>query len=340
VQRLLILSFVAIVAYVCVVVAVNRSAVPRSGPLAIVPALGLARAKDRLTLLTWNLGYAGLGAESDFVADGGSHYLPPSRAAVLGNLRGITRELARVEADLFLLQEIARPGLLNYWVDVLGGVGRQLPSYASVYDADVATRLLPPPLRISHGDAVYSRLHIGAAERLLLPAENERLGGLLRHEYRMLIVRLPLQESAREWVVVDIHLAAFDAQAAVRREQLRAVLRFAEGEFRKGSPVIIGGDWNMEFVKDRFAHTTPDKHRFWLADFPIEELPPGWKAVFDPSVATVRTLYAPYEPGHTYVSVVDGFVVSPNVDAEVVKGRDLGFRYSDHQPVIATFRAH
>jgi hypothetical protein len=33
---------------------------------------------------------------------------------------------------------------------------------------------------------------------------------------------------------------------------------------------------------------------------------------------------------------IDGFLVSPNVDVASVKTLDLGFEYSDHNPVLLT----
>jgi endonuclease/exonuclease/phosphatase family metal-dependent hydrolase len=338
VQRAIIFSSVAIAAYVFAVVIVNRSFEPRSGPLGISRAAGLERARDTISLLTWNLGYAGLGAGSDFITDGGTHYLPPSRAAVQQNLRGILAQLARTDVDVLLFQEVARAGPLNYWADVLAGLGAQLSRYASVFDAEIATKLIPPPLRIAHGTAIFSRLELASSERILLPREAERMAGLVRREYRMHIARLPIGDTGREWVIVNVHLAAFDSEAMVRRQQLREVMRFAEKEFQRGNPVLVGGDWNMEFVKHRFPHATDDKYLFWLHDFPYDELPTGWKAAFDSRVPSARTVYAPYEPGRTYVTVIDAFIVSPNVEVETVEGINMDFAYSDHQPVRGLFR--
>jgi len=325
-------------AYAGVVVIVNMFYTPGSGPLDVRGAAHLPRAGTSVSVLIWNLGYAGLGAASDFVADGGRHYLPPSRAAVRENLSGVATVLARTDADLFLFQEVARAGPLNYWVDVLDGIEAALPARASVFDAEVATRLIPPPLRLAHGTAIFSRLEIGASERVALPSESQRLGGLLRRRYRMHVARLPIAHAAGEWVIVNVHLSAFDRGAAVRRRQLREVVRFAKGEFEKGNFVVIGGDWNMEFIKPHFPHTTDKKFLFWLHDFPFAELPAGWRAAFDGSVPSARTLHEPYRPGQTYVTVIDGFIVSPNVTVESVQGIDLAFAYSDHQPVRGVFR--
>ena len=40
-----------------------------------------------ITIMTWNLGYGGLGEESNFIADGGKSILPPSKAIVSKNMK-------------------------------------------------------------------------------------------------------------------------------------------------------------------------------------------------------------------------------------------------------------
>jgi endonuclease/exonuclease/phosphatase family metal-dependent hydrolase len=265
--------------------------------------------------------------------------LPPSRAAVRENMAGIAAHLARTDADVVLLQEVARAGPLNYWVNVLEGVRSSLQRYASVFDPEVATRLVPPPLSLAHGAAIFSRRELSSAERIALPLEDEWIAGIVRRHYRMQITRLPIAGTARQWVIINIHLAAFDRGGEVRRRQLHEVLRLADSEFTKGNPVVIGGDWNLEFVaRGTFPHATEERHLFWLHPFPFNELADGWRPAFDPATPSARTLYAPYEPGHTYATVIDGFVVSPNVAIESVKGEDLAFAHSDHQPVRAVFR--
>ena len=59
-----------------------------------------------LTLATFNIGYGGLGAESDFFMDGGSQVQPLSQALVEKNLAGITALLEDADADIYLLQEV------------------------------------------------------------------------------------------------------------------------------------------------------------------------------------------------------------------------------------------
>jgi len=46
-----------------------------------------------ITVMNWNIGYAGLGKDSDFVMDGGENLLPPSREIVEVNVKGINNIL-------------------------------------------------------------------------------------------------------------------------------------------------------------------------------------------------------------------------------------------------------
>lgn len=326
-----------VVVYTVLLIAANRFSAPRSGPLHIESDDALPAAGARLKVATWNIGYAGLGAASDFAADGGRRYRAPSRQAVHDNLAGIIEQLAKMDADVFLLQEIAVRGPLNHGVDVLARLRSCFAGFACVFDFDVRSRLLPPPFRIAHGTGIFSNRRLAGAEKKLLLFESDFYGGLLRKEYRMQIARLMTEPPSAEWVVVNVHLAAFDKDAAVRREQLGQVIAYAVEEFDMGQHVIVGGDWNMEFVNDPFPHQTAREHRFWLHDFDFDALPTGWQAVFDGEVASVRTLHRPYHAGVSYTAIIDGFIVSPNVVVEEVRGIDLGFAHTDHHPVQAVF---
>ena len=54
-------------------------------------------------------------------------------------------------------------------------------------------------------------------------------------------------------------------------------------------------------------------------------------------VGTCRAAEIPYEPGVNYLAVVDGFLVSRNIQWSA-ENIDAGFRSSDHNPVRLTFR--
>lgn len=329
---------VALALWAGAILLVNRPAVALERDVERAGVAGLTRAGDTLDLLDWNIGYGGLGAGSDFIADGGTHALPPSRRAVRDNAAAIERFLAsQQDVDVVLIEELARGGPVNYWVDVKAHVDRALSGRERVFFADFKTRLMPWPLRMEHGQGVYSRRAVDSVGVVPLPAEDAGVFGV-RRRYASVVARLPI-EGGGGWTIASVHLAAFDADAIVRTRQLRELLAWAEGEYRSGRHVVLGGDWNFRLAETNFPHTTDRRFLFWLFPFPQDALPEGWRIAADASIPSVRTNHKPYVAGENYVTTIDGFIVSPNVEVESVSGFDLGFQHSDHQPVRVRVRA-
>lgn len=308
--------------------AVNRNAAP-----------GLPVAGEALTILTWNLGYGGLGAESDFKVDGGKNVFPPSRAIVRKNVEGIVTFLQSQPADIVLLQELAHGGPINYWVDLKARVDAALPGRDRLWYAEINMRLLPWPLNARHGQGIYSRRAVADHDLVPLPVEDTALLGL-RRRYVSAVARLPI-ETRREdgWTICSVHLAAFDANATVRTQQLRELMAWAQEEYARGQHVVIGGDWNLRLFETEFPNTTDPKYLFWVFPFPEDALPPGWRIAADATTPSVRTNERAYRRGENYTTVIDGFIVSPNVEIEFVRGIDLDFAFSDHNPVELRVRA-
>jgi endonuclease/exonuclease/phosphatase family metal-dependent hydrolase len=295
-------------------------------------------APDALNLTVWNLGYGGLGRESDFVADGGTHMFPPSRAAVRANVDAIDALVGEDEADVFIFQEIAYGGPVNYWVNLKGALDRTLADRSSVFFADFRTRLMPWPLRMEHGQAIYSRFGVESADVVPLPAEDTAIFGVKRR-YASVVARMPIEGSEHGWTIASVHLAAFDPDASVRTRQLRELLAWAQREYESGQHVVLAGDWNFQIAETNFPNTTEERFLFWLFPFPQDALPQGWRIGADASVPSVRTNYQPYVAGENYITTIDGLIVSPNVEIKSIAGVDLGFEHTDHQPVRARVRA-
>ena len=318
----------ACLAAACVSTAPVRDLPVRHGETAV------SAAPRELTLLTWNLGYAGLGAGSDFVADGGAHLFPPSGAAVSRNLDGIEQTLRANPADVYFIQEMAWRGPMTFWRDVRGRVREALAGADNLFYADVRTRFWPPPLRLVHGPGLFSRYDIEDADVVRLTDEPGRMAGVVKRHYGVVVARV-----APDWTFASVHLSAFDEGAQTRRRQLAELLDWAQAEHARGRRVVIGGDFNYLLTETSFPHTTADEHLFWVHAFPREALPAGWTIAADPATPSNRTNQQPYVEGVNYRSVIDGFVVSPGVEVLEVRGVDLGFLHSDHQPVRLRIRA-
>ncbi|MEZ5952825.1 MAG: hypothetical protein R3C13_00835 [Hyphomonas sp.] len=296
--------------------------------------LALPAAENPLRVMIWNIGYSGLGEESDFQADGGKMLQPPSVATVRKNLAGIQDVLRSADADFVLMQEVAAPGFLTRGVNVLGGVRAALPDYAMTFSSDIRTFLFPRPISLKHGMATFRR--VGASETNIhrLTDEPGAISGFIRRRYH--VQATEFSAGGQDWVIIDVHLSAFDEGASTRLTQLREVLDIAEAYYADGKAVVMGGDWNMRLAATDFPYTSDESALFWVHDFPADQLADGWQLVFDPAVPTTRTNEQPFSEGVNYRTIIDGLVVSPNVNVVAAKGIELHFKYTDHQPVVFT----
>jgi hypothetical protein len=104
-------------------------------------------------------------------------------------------------------------------------------------------------------------------------------------------------------------------------------------EYGRGNYVVAGGDWNINprglclpGIKsgDAVTPVKPEIDPGFL---------PGWQFLFDPSLPTNRNVDIPYARGITKTTIIDFFVVSPNVEPGRVRTIPGGFTFSDHQPV-------
>ncbi|MEO1525729.1 MAG: endonuclease/exonuclease/phosphatase family protein [Planctomycetota bacterium] len=290
--------------------------------------------KNALKIVSWNIGYAGLGRDADFVMDGGKSVRPTSQSGVRHNIAAISSWLEQSQADILLLQETAGPCLATCNIDLRKRLEQTLGHYQSVHVELMRTRGLPRRLRLDVGSSLFSRIHIHAAQAKHLGSEFY-LGGFLRRDSRLVISRHKLRDGS-QLVIAAVHLSAFQEEA--RQSQLSALKEFMENEVARGNHVIAGGDFNQRLVDTDLSHSTDPQFLFWVSDFPSKELGPSLKTVADPTVPSVRTLHQPFVPGENYQCVVDGFIVSQSIEVVGIKNHDLQFEHTDHQPVEIDIR--
>ena len=80
--------------------------------------------------------------------------------------------------------------------------------------------------------------------------------------------------------------------------------------------------------------TLRKKQMVYLRGFLVEEYEKGNYII----VPTNRRLAIPYDPALSPTTVIDYYLLSPNIMPVDVQGVNLGFISSDHQPVLAKVR--
>jgi endonuclease/exonuclease/phosphatase family metal-dependent hydrolase len=64
----------------------------------------------------------------------------------------------------------------------------------------------------------------------------------------------------------------------------------------------------------------------------------NWTWAFDSDHPTNRRVAVPYDPETSLTTVIDYYLLSPNLSVEEIRTIDLDFRSSDHQPVLLKAR--
>jgi len=149
---------------------------------------------------------------------------------------------------------------------------------------------------------------------------------------RAFLVNRYFLSTGKELVVVNTHNSAYD-DGSLRKRQMDQLSTFLNEEFHKGSFVIVGGDWNQcpPNFQPNFAVDSMDNiSRMDISeDFLI-----GWRWAYDNTEPTNRRNHIPYQPKLTPTTVIDFYLLSPNIELISVKNIRLNFKYSDHQPAI------
>ncbi|NCB01160.1 MAG: endonuclease/exonuclease/phosphatase family protein [Spirochaetia bacterium] len=333
-----ILVFLAvIIVYLLIIIFVNRA--PQSKEDLFPKIEGKASSpikEDSLRVLSWNIGYAGMGEDADFLFDNGSSIRPPSKQSVLNNLDGITSFLKENQSDVVMMQEIPYSSFTNYNTNVYPILKKEFDQYQWTYSNDLYTKGLPPFFRLKIGNSTASRIPIISSEAIALTREPGYFLYVFKKDYRMHITRI--NHSGVNWTLINIHLSAFDDETvSIRETQLKEIIEFAKKERDKGQHVIVGGDWNLELIDTDFGpYTTSEEDQFWIRPLPSFAQTSGFSWVADKNTPSVRTAEKPYVKGENYTLVIDGFFISDNIKVLDVTTIDLNFQPTDHHPVMLT----
>ena len=169
---------------------------------------------DEVSILSWNVGYAGLGEESDFFMDGGKQTRAPSKAIVEKNMDGIVATVQGMAADFTFLQEIdAGPSTHAYGIEEAGRLRTetQLDSaHALNYKCAFVPYPIPPIGRVNTGLMTLSTAPIASAERIALPSPFKWPVSVANLKRCLMPVYIDLEGTDAQLVLVNLHLEAYD----------------------------------------------------------------------------------------------------------------------------------
>jgi endonuclease/exonuclease/phosphatase family metal-dependent hydrolase len=288
-----------------------------------------------ISLLTWNIGYCGLDRKMDFFYDGGTKVITPKKNFI-ANMKAVKDFIRHNDSiDLILIQEIDENSRRSYHYNEYDTISKSLrgffPFFAKNYDVFFVP--VPPsnPMgKVLSGLATFSKYQPSSSTRYSFPGEYGFPKQLFMLDRCFMVNRYPLADG-KELLIINTHNEAFDP-GEIRKAQMAYLREFLLSEYEKGNYIIAGGDWNQAppGFQPEFAINKVNTDQMMInSDF----LPSEWKWVYDNKTPSNRTVIAVYDPLSTTTTVIDLFLLSPNIKTESVRCINLDFENSDHNPV-------
>lgn len=315
------------------------------------------------SVVTYNLGFGAYSPGYSFFMDtgtmddgrqvAGAYAKGMNKNDVQKNVDGQIEVAKNLNADFYLFQEVDEKADRSYNINMCQSLRANLPKYGSVYAENFHTANLFYPFndpigKTNAGIMTFSRYGVQSSVRRSFPVTTSFIDKLFDLDRCFSVSYLPVEGKDAKLALINLHMSAYDKGGTIRAKQLKMLNDVLAEERAKGNYVVAGGDFNHCLIADNFAtddealsyfesrQKTPD----WVKNSVLHqsELADGFKLVAGMNQATCRGADIPYEKGVNYVTVIDGFIVSDNVEVTENFTVDTEYAFSDHNPVKLTFK--
>ncbi len=316
------------------------------------------------TVVSYNLGFGAYSPEYSFFMDTGEmkdgtktsgiYAKGMNKADVEKNVKGQIDTLKTLSADFCFLQEVDESADRSYHINMRDEICKSLSGYASTYACNFHTANLLYPFndpigKSESGILTLSRYKMESAARRSFPVTDNFIDKLFDLDRCFSVHRLPISGSDKKLVMINLHMSAYDKGGTIRAKQLEMLNSILSAEYAAGNYVVAGGDFNHCLIADGFEsdeealnhYESGQKVPDWVKGSALhgDELAEGFQIKASATgAATCRGADIPYEKGVNYETVIDGFIVSDNVEVTYEGTVDAAYAYSDHNPVKMTFR--
>ena len=299
------------------------------------------------TITTFNIGYGSYTPEYTFFMDGGKQSKAASRKSVIENISGVIDTTKRMDPDFALFQEVDEKATRSYGVNEIAQISQSFTDYSSISATNYDSAFLMYPIfdpigKSKSGLLSLSNVEIESSTRYSLPIETN-FNKFFDLDRAFTVSKIPV-EDGKFLMLYNVHLSAYIKDEKIQKKQLHKLFDHMETEYKKGNYVICGGDFNHDLLETstEIFQNNSDEEYTWLQPFPKNELPKDLQVATltetTTPVPSVRNLDKPYKKGESFVALIDGFIISDNVENISGKVLDEDFNYSDHNPVEMTFK--
>ncbi len=293
-----------------------------------------------------NIGFGAYNQEFTFFMDGGKESVAETATTVIDNITKATDMIKILNPDFLLLQEVDIDSTRSYHIDQYIMLSESFPTYSRTHAINYDSAFLFYPIFEPHGAsksslATFSKVNIDSSLRRSFPI-SESLSKFLDLDRCYTVSRIKC-DNEKELVLYNVHSSAYGAGDEIRTAQMTMLFSDMEKEYKKGNYVVCGGDFNHDFTGTSTMDLNGgEKAEFgWAQPFPEDLIPEGFSRCIDYknglTVPSCRNCDVPYETGN-FTIIVDGFLVSDNVECVSVENIMTNFEYSDHNPVYLKFK--
>ena len=330
------------------------------------------KVNETYNMATYNIGFGAYSQDFTFFLDTGydkdgnetcGYYSKArSKEEVYFNVNGAKDIIKSLDLDFALLQEVDIKSTRSYKINQNEIFKEELKDYDNVFSINFDTAYLPYPLYDMHGKSLaglstFSRYKINDAKRYEYTI-SDSLSKLFDIDRCFSVSSLSV-ENDKTLYIINSHMSAYDKGGVIRQTQIKELNDFISSCFNEGNYVIVGGDFNHDLLTNNpyynydlnnrpFNNTLKDPD--WVApyfnDNKESPLVSGFRVVASDNVPTCRNNDIEWNPSLTYKCVVDGFIVSNNI--EIINHRNIetkdgklgidGFAFSDHEPSYIEFK--
>jgi endonuclease/exonuclease/phosphatase family metal-dependent hydrolase len=277
--------------------------------------------------------------------DGGKQSRAVSKESVINCVETAADVAEEFNPDFILFQEVDTDSTRSFHTDQREILKNRFKDYSSTFAVNYHSAYLAYPFNSPHGASnsgilTLSKYDITSAVRRSLPI-SKSFSKFLDLDRCYSVSRIPV-ENGKELVIYNVHLSTYGGSDQIRTAQMTMLFNDMKAEYEKGNYCVCGGDFNHDFTGDSTQKLNGGEtvDFGWAQPFPEKLLPEGVKRCTDYDgqalVPTCRNCDIPYKEGN-FTIIVDGFLVSDNVQALSVKNISKGFTYSDHNPVVLQF---
>lgn len=309
----------------------------------------------KYSISTYNIGFGAYNHDYSFFMDegymkdgkyvSGKYAKAQSKDIVLANTVGAINTVKNLDADFMFFQEVDKKATRSYEVNQYEMLMNNFADFSSVYASNFHSAYLLYPFndpigKTEGGIVTLSDYKINSATRYKLPIDESFPTKFFDLDRCIMITRYSVAEG-KELVLINVHLSAYDEGGVYRKKQLELLNEILIEEKEKGNYVIAGGDFNHDIANSLNSFVTEQKVPEWVYVLNDENLTDGYRFATSNNLPTCRSTDMPYTKGVNYSVVVDGFIVSDNVNVisvtNVAQEDDELFLYSDHNPVYMEF---